>query len=401
MRIWPITLFFRKLPQFLIKTKFDNERVAFFSYYYSGNAKPIYQAVIKEKLFNKPYWVLMVKDEVEKLRDKGIESYYYKDSNAIKIFLSTPIWVSTHVDEKFPVIKQKNFFEFLKFTLYYFFKIESPPEKEKRIIEMQLWHGLGFKAWRKERKRDYLVHADIYCFTSEHFKKVWMNQFKIDPERFKMTGYARHDLLINKNFDESLIKKQIGIEQDAKIILFAPTWEQRKDNKSIYYWNFNKIEEINDFCEKNNVFFIFRTHHMQKTAYKKFDIPRLKYMPVDQYPDTISLLAVTDILITDWSSIANDYIFLNRPTIFIDTPNPFDNDFSLLPEDRAGYILKNHNEILNVLDDAIHDKNKFTDQYKQIRKKVLKKIYNKIDGKATERCINELKLLKKKLLNKN
>jgi len=33
-------------------------------------------------------------------------------------------------------------------------------------------------------------------------------------------------------------------------------------------------------------------------------------------PDTMKLLAITDILITDWSSIYTDYFFTKRPIIF-------------------------------------------------------------------------------------
>jgi len=399
MRIWSISNFFRKIPHFFIKTPFDNERLAFFTYYYSGNAKPLYELVVKKNLFKKPYWVLMTKKEVKKLKDKGVEAYYYRDKNASKIFLSTPIWISTHVEDNFPIVKQKNFIDFLKYTIINFLEIESPPQTDKKILGMQLWHGLGFKAWRKERKRDYLIHSDIYCFTSDYFKKVWVDQFKIDPDKIKITGYARHDMLINRDFDADNIKKQIGLNKNYKIILFAPTWEQRKNEKSIYYWNFNKINEINQFCKENNAYFIIRTHHMQKTSYKKLDLSNFKYIPVDKFPDTMSLLAVTDILVTDWSSIANDFIFLNRPTIFIDIKNPFDDDFSLLPQDRAGFILKNKNDLVKYLKRAFNNEKQFIQQYESVRKHVLKKIYNKPDGNATKRCIDELIKLKEKIPN--
>ena len=34
-------------------------------------------------------------------------------------------------------------------------------------------------------------------------------------------------------------------------------------------------------------------------------------------------LKISNILITDWSSIALDYIVLDRPVFFLDVPNPF------------------------------------------------------------------------------
>lgn len=391
MKLWPITLFLRKFSFYLMRVNIDKERIAFFSYYYSGNAKPVYEALVKKSLFKKPYWVLLDEEEVKRLRNKGIEAYYYRDSKAFKLFLSTPIWVSTHIEDRFPMPKHKNILDYFKDSLIDFLEIEKPPtSKNIRIREIQLWHGLGFKGWRKDRKRDYLIHSDVYCFTSEFFKNIWIEEFKIDPARIKITGYARHDMLINRSYDSEAIKMEIGVPKDSRIILFAPTWEQREDTKSIYYWRLDKIKEINDFCENNNAFFIVRTHHMQKTGYPKYNFSRFIYLPVDEYSNTMNLLCVTDALITDWSSIANDYIFLNRPTIFIDTPNPFDDDFELLPEDRAGFILKDPNNIIETLQDVFKDKQLFVQQYKKVRDQLLRKIYENPDGNATERCIQEI-----------
>ena len=390
-RPWLIAIFFRKLRQFFMKIPFDNERIAFFSPYSSGNAKPVYDKIAKSSHFKKPYWVLLSQKETEKIKKNGIEAYYYADYKALKIFLSTPIWVLTHVDENIPIRRHKRFIDFVKDGFLSVFNIEASPTTDNfRFKEVQLWHGLGFKAWREERKREYLIHSDVYCFTSDFFKNVWCNQFKIDPDRIKLTGYPRHDILINRDFNVDEIKKEINVRLDSKIILFAPTWEQREDDKSIYYWSYEKIKEINDFCEKNNAYFIIRTHHMLKTDYQRYDLSRLLYRSVDEYSNTMRLLAVTDILITDWSSIPNDFIHLNRPTIFIDTPNPFDDDFELLPDDRVGYILNDANDIIDIMEDALDNPNSFVDSYKQVKERVMKKIFKNPDGKSTERVVEEI-----------
>ena len=393
-----INRFIWRFPLYLINTSFDYERIAFFSPFYSGNAKPIYEGIKKYGYFKKPYWVLLSRREVEKVRKKGVEAYYYKDWRAFPIFMSTPIWVSTHVTDNFPVPKHQNPLDFIRDVLRDILRIEFPPTSENmRIKEVQLWHGIGFKGWKKERSREYLIHATLYLLNSDFSKETWIKEFNIDPNRIKVTGYARHDILINRSFDTKDIKREIGIPLDAKVILYAPTWEQHRKKKSIYYWNDEKLREINAFCEDENVYFVVRAHHMLRTRYKQFEGSRFLYLPMSKYPDTMKLLAITDVLITDWSSIANDFIFLNRPTIFVDTPNPFENDFRLKPEDRAGYILRKTNNIISVLKEALNEPEKFVSQYEKIRQRVLKKVCNKPDGKSTERCIMEILKLKEEL----
>lgn len=395
MILWPINRFLWRFPSYFLKASFDNERIAFFSYYYSGNAKPIFEALKKGHHFKKPYWVLISKKQVKKLRKKGIEAYHFKDFRAFHIFKSTPIWISTHITDNFPIPKHLNPLDFIKDSMISILGIEAQPTTNNmRIKEVQLWHGLGFKAWRNKRNRDYLIHASLYCFTSNFFKDEWINAFNIEPNRIKITGYARHDILINKSFDVTKIKNEICVPNKAKIILYAPTWEQRSKSKSIFFWNEKKLQEINSFCEKNDFYFIIRTHHMLKTKYQEFNASRFLYIPMDKYPTTMRLLAATDILITDWSSITNDFIFLKRPTIFIDTPNPFEDDLSLLPEDRAGYIFSESDNIISILNEVMLNPEEFVKQYESKRNQTLEKIYDTPDGKATERCIKEILKLK-------
>ena len=62
----------------------------------------------------------------------------------------------------------------------------------------------------------------------------------------------------------------------------------------------------------------------------------------------------------------------------------------MLPEDRAGYILKDVDGIINVMKDALNDADSFIESYKTVRERILRKIFTNPDGKATERVINEI-----------
>lgn len=101
--------------------------------------------------------------------------------------------------------------------------------------------------------------------------------------------------------------------------------------------------------------------------------------------DTQPLLYISDVLITDWSSIANDFILLNRPIIFLETQFPA-KKFVLKPEDRAGQIVKNKKEFFEALYKSIMQ----PDLHKEKREKTLKKLYKYVDGFSAKRCSEEI-----------
>jgi len=116
----------------------------------------------------------------------------------------------------------------------------------------------------------------------------------------------------------------------------------------------------------------------------------VKYVSSYLMPDTQSLLLVTDVLITDWSSIANDFILTGMPMIFLDIPSPFEEGYTLGPEDRVGYIVKSQKEFFGALEECVNDPARYDERFNLIRETVLEKMYDSIDGNASERCAEEI-----------
>jgi len=74
-----------------------------------------------------------------------------------------------------------------------------------------------------------------------------------------------------------------------------------------------------------------------------------------EFPDAEGLLMLADILICDWSSIAFDFLALNRPTIFLDVEPPFKNGFSLGKDYRFGAVVSDMDSMRNQLDSILKD----------------------------------------------
>src|SRR3546814_3640481 len=69
------------------------------------------------------------------------------------------------------------------------------------------------------------------------------------------------------------------------------------------------------------------------------DFPGVVAFPGDLYPNTEEILQISDALICDWSSIAFDYLLLDRPTYFLDVPPPFRKGLALGANYRFGPVV--------------------------------------------------------------
>lgn len=331
------------------------------------------------------YWIAYEnKKFLQEMEKKGEECYYDLDIKKIPLFYNTNIFIGTPGIGRIP-------------TKYF---------KPGKWVD--LFHALGFKGFGGTSFVTNINRFDITCVSSDWFRDLYAS-WKIKREKIKVTGYARTDRLVNQKINKMKILNGLHISKNKKIILYAPTWEQESEFiKKLFPWKeLNKdLKNINQFCSKNNCVFIIRNHKEWKNVKEKSflkDIlinqkkyPNIIYLPFDVYKDIESLLYITDVLITDWSSIASDFLLLGKPIIFFDIPSPYRHGVMLSPEDRVGYFVKTEGKFLKVLKKSISKPNLFINK----RKKVFEKLYGKnkkyADGKAAKRCVKEiLKLVSK------
>ena len=103
-------------------------------------------------------------------------------------------------------------------------------------------------------------------------------------------------------------------------------------------------------------------------------------------PDTEKVLYVSDLLITDWSSIYTDYLVLDRPIVFLDTPHPkVAPDFisDLPPDAKPGPIVPLHGLVEVILNEL-----ESPSRWSAKRKKILRLAHGEPDGRASERVYN-------------
>jgi CDP-glycerol glycerophosphotransferase (TagB/SpsB family) len=184
-------------------------------------------------------------------------------------------------------------------------------------ITIQLWHGVGLKPIQDRSKYHYNYFISTSDWTNEsNFKKV----FKAD--HFLNLGYPRNDILLKDtedSLDLILCDMQIynSIQENRKngikSILYMPTF--RENGFENFPLNF---KTLNNSMQELNIRFYVKLHPFVLKQYME-SIKQEKYSNIIFYNtqgDIYPILKYVDILITDYSSIAYDFLFLNRPIIF-------------------------------------------------------------------------------------
>ncbi|MED3384497.1 CDP-glycerol glycerophosphotransferase family protein [Bacillus subtilis] len=247
--------------------------------------------------------------------------------------------------------------------------------KPKNTLYVQTWHGTPLKKLANDMdevhmpgtttekykqnflqeasKWDYLISPNAY--STEIFKRAF--QFK---KQILETGYPRNDILYSAN-KESLIKRvkqELEISEDKKIILYAPTW---RDNefKKVGQYKFKLQFDLEEMRKEfgDSVVILLRMHYLVS---ENFNLEEYKGFALDvsSYRDIRDLYLISDLLVTDYSSVFFDYINLKRPIVFFVYDLPLYRDairgfYLNFQEEAPGYLVETKEELIFKLKDIL------------------------------------------------
>lgn len=281
---------------------------------YACSPKAIYEYMIHDKRFQDYTFVWAFKD---------IESHRHS-------FDAKTILIQS---------KSKEYYQYLSKAKYWVVNslVEPAIKKKKNQIYVQCWHGTPLKRLRYDiavegsvlntieeiRKRndldaikfDYFISPSKYC--TEKFTSAF-NLKKLKKENIIIEeGYPRNDYLLNyKKTDAEKIKKSLNISKNKKVILYAPTFRDNQHTSGIGYTynlgiDFSKLKK--EF-EKEYII-LFRTHYYVANSFDFKNYEGFIY-DVSNYDDINELYIISDLLITDYSSVFFDFANLKKPIIF-------------------------------------------------------------------------------------
>ena len=204
------------------------------------------------------------------------------------------------------------------------------PTYDENVKVIQVWHACGaFKALGLERMAKAgapPINTSVHkCYThvpvsSYHSALHHQEAFGIGLDKFYPVGIPRKDIFFDEEYKKQARERVFGEFPDAKkaqrVILYAPTF--RGNSAVDAYFPMEKLdfEEWGEVCKRTNSYLIVKMHPFVQ---EKISIPE-KYKDyiadAAQYREVNDILFITDLLITDYSSIIYEFSLLRRPMLF-------------------------------------------------------------------------------------
>lgn len=346
-----LVLFSRNLLKLFWVFRINNNKILFMSFnglQYSDSPKSISDFIIKNNTLNQ-VWAFHDCNKFLKLKDKGLN---ITSTNSLKFYFhiltSKVIVVNDFINTFIPIRKNQ--------------------------ILLNTWHGGGsFKTvgMTSRSKTDYdlfffNIHnkmTNTFVSSSNYFNETVLEQSFLFNGNILECGMPRNDVFFKKNHNISIkVKKHFGINENKKIVLYAPTHRNiatdtnfLSDNNAL---NVDKcLESLNqkfggDFC------FLYRAHHIIS-----FGSVHNSGFNATEYPDMQELLFTADVLITDYSSCMWDFSLMKKPSfVFATDLNKYikDRDFFMDIYDWPFLIAKDNlalvDNILNFDDEVFNIK---------------------------------------------
>lgn len=356
--------------------KLESNVIVFFSSPdYSDNAKALYNYMCANGYKSKYTMYFVVKElHYCKKLYKNEDVLFIVSKNKyggvkiknLKILLTAGALIYTH-SAPYPCVKHKSI-------------------KGQRYIN--LWHGCGYKDNQvKPEKRGY--NFDLVLVPGSLFVDTKMKFWNAPAEIIIDCGYPRYDWLLKPSKKAVEFAKKIK-GKNKRLIIWMPTF--RNDRNNIY----NESDVIKQFpllknneywinldteCQKLDIRIIVKLHQFQKKYSVCFNSLK-NIICISDYDfnrsnvNLYEFLPFTDALISDYSSVAIDYLLVDHPIAFALEDYDiykktrgfvFDDPLLFMP----GHHMYNYDDLKLFLNDLANNNDKYKYMRDDIRKKAI------------------------------
>jgi CDP-glycerol glycerophosphotransferase len=274
-----------------------------------------------------------------------------------------------------------------------------------KTIYLNTWHGTAIKKIGLDRNEETRIFSrknksiiDIMLAQSPYDIEILSGAYMVPKERFLLSGLPRNDAILRYSQDDiKKIKGKLGIAPEKTIVLYAPTYRNYEfDERKQEYLekspiNFNHWKETlgDGYC------ILFRAHYYISQVLVETNDTHF-IIDASQYPSLNDLIAISDLLISDYSSIFFDYSITGKPMISF----PYDYEkykekvglYFNLEDEFTFSIVETEDELLSCIQtiDVEREKenteqfrDKFVQEYGNATKKVVEYLLNNPDSTNT------------------
>lgn len=223
-----------------------------------------------------------------------------------------------------------------------------------------LQHGVtkdNISRWLRKFDKDLSLIVTVSDMERQSFL---VKDYNYSPEIIQTLGFPRFDKLESKN-----LKKQI---------LIMPSWRENIQKNefvlknSKYFKGLNNLlnnEELIDYAKDKGYKIIFKPHPNLFKFIDLFDLD--ENIIVDDEKTYHELFNESELLITDYSSVAFDFAYLKKPVIYYQYSDDYNFDLSESYFDYEsmgfGEVIKGENELIILIKDYLANNCKMKDVY--------------------------------------
>lgn len=181
---------------------------------------------------------------------------------------------------------------------------------------VQIFHGLSF---RNRAIRSQNAGYDHYLLLGPYMRRTFERRGIMTPDdpRAAEVGFPKTDRLVDGSLDRATVLRELGFSGDRPVVMFAPTGAH--GNAMEVYGE----QLVKQLTASGDYDLLVKPHDHPKAPINWSE--RLapledEHMRLLRSYDSVPALLASDVLISDASSIANEWLLLDRPLIFMDVP---------------------------------------------------------------------------------
>ena len=240
--------------------------------------------------------------------------------------------------------------------------------------------------------KEQLLFDEVWLY-SNFEQDIYLDECNYRGSNLLPVGYPRLDDLHDLFSKKDSIKSDMNLNNN--LILYAPTFDRNnKDYKEnrFSYNNLNFYKFLDQFGQEYK-FKILLKYHIES----KLDLSTKEFISLSdslilvnnksQYPE-IMPLAISDILITDWSSVFVDFLSLSKPTVFLDTPRTYTKSgVSKVFDNKSITRVKNYENLKTQILYSQKDEFRLSNEQNKLKDDIFE---NKYEKNNTERCCERI-----------
>ena len=262
----------------------------------------------------------------------------------------------------------------------------SNPVRMNQVF-VDLWHGCGYKGQKKGIERKLFFD---YCFVpSEAFVPAKMNFFSCPRRKLLPLGYPRYDWFkTDDSFAAEFISLMLASHSADKFVVWMPTFRQSTSTSLgegeitegtglPIIADEDSLKRLDELCSELGVVLLLKRHFLQlEYGFANKDYENIIFVGKEDLDandiNLYELLAHSDALITDYSSVAVDYLLLDKPIGFMlddyekyeyERGWSFDDPLSYMP----GHHLYSFADVERYLRDVANGHDDYQDQRREVR----------------------------------